>query len=100
MLDSLWSGLKKNLIQISMNSVIIFDHVVEKAILFSLDFVSSHTHVCARLKIITVHFKCFSFLLHHISIHVLRNQLNVQCFCSFMSRYKVIIPSLHYMYIS
>ena len=23
--------------------------VVEKAILFSLDFVSSHTHVCARL---------------------------------------------------
>ena len=49
MLDSLWSGLKKNLIQLSMNSVIIFDHVVEKAILFSLDFVSSHTHVCARL---------------------------------------------------
>ena len=43
MLDSLWSGLKKNLIQLSMNSVIIillFDHMVEKAILFSLDFVS------------------------------------------------------------
>ena len=35
--------------QLSMNSVIIFDHVVEKAILFSLDFVSSHTHVRARL---------------------------------------------------
>ena len=34
------------------------------------------------------------------SIHVLRNQLNVQCFCNFMSRYKVIIPSLHNMYIS
>ena len=106
MLDSLWSGLKKNLIQLSMNSVIIFDHVVEKAILFSLDFVSSHTHVCARLKIIAhyctkcLHFKCLSFLLHHISIHVLRNQLNVQCFCNFMSRYKVIIPPLHYMYIS
>ena len=52
MLDFLWSGLKKNLIQVSMNSVIIillFDHMVEKAILFSLDFVSSHTHVCARL---------------------------------------------------
>ena len=52
MLDFLWSGLKKNLIQVSMNSVIIillFDHMVEKAILFSLDFVSSHTHVCATV---------------------------------------------------